>query len=136
MKQDDVFRGEFAVEDAANKFSEAKIKGFVEFVCEKTSVAIPVEARPLFAHVRLAVEFETFFDRKTELSDFHGICVAYAKGEETVLRLCASLAAEKSNPLGKFCASMLKIPFSPNPLASNYVPSCNANDSLHGMEHC
>ena len=133
MKQDDVFRGEFVVENAADKFSEEKVKEFVEFVCDKTSVAVPPEARPLFARVRLAVEFKMFFEGRTELSDFHGICVAYAKEDESVLRLCASLAAEKSNPLGKFGASMLKTVFTPSAAASDFVPSCNNNESLHSM---
>ena len=96
---------------------------------------VPREARLLFIQACFAKEMQFFFEGKTEVSDIYSIVLGYAKDDKTILCHCASAAAEKSNVLGKFMYSMLKLPFIPSPRASDYAPSCPAprNNHLHDL---
>ena len=133
MRKDDAFRGDFDVQDPEWCFSEERKKEFIAFVCEKLNIDVPSVSRMLFARVRLAGEFSSYAGGRTEISDFYKICAAYAKDDPTVMRLCSVLVAGKFNPLGKFFSSMIKLPFSRDPLADDFVPSCVKNDALHGL---
>ena len=133
MKKDDVFRCNFSVSDPETCFSEEQLRDFIAFICKKIDIEIPSVAVPLFARVRLAGEFSQYFRGRTEVEDFYKICHAYAKNEQSVLRLCLVMVGRKSNPLGKFFCEMLKTPFLPNSDAHDYSPHCVVNDALHNL---
>ena len=133
MRRDDVFRGDFNVVDPDYWFSDDRKKDFIAFICGKLDIDVPAVCRMLFARVRLAGDFRSYEEGKTEISDFYKICTAYAKGDPAVMRLCTVLVAERFGPLGKFFCSMIKFPFSRDPLASSDFPSCVRSDALHGL---
>ena len=133
MLRDDVFRGSLRVREADKCFSEVRKHDFIEFVCKKLEMEIPPECRVVFAKLRLDGEFDYYNLGRTEFADFYNILVAYANGDDSVLRLCVSLVAERFNPLAKFLCSIIKVPFVRNPSAVDVVPVCVENDKLHDM---
>ena len=133
ISQDEVFRGEFVVDNPEEYFSEERKKELIAVICKKLEMKIPSVSLMLFARVRLTAEFRMYEEGKTEISDFYKICEAYAKDDPAVLRLCAVLVAGKFNPLGKLFCSMIKLPFSHNPAASSFFPACMKNDALHDL---
>ena len=133
MRGCDAIRGNLSVPDPESCFFLEKRREFVAFLCEKLEIDVPSVSLPLFARVRLAGEFRSFEEGRTEISDFYQICATYAKNDETVLRLCTALVTEKSTPLGKFFCQTTNLPFARDPSASGFSPSCVNNDALHGL---
>ena len=133
MKRDNVFRGDLEFQDTEICFSGERVQEFIEFLSKKLEIEVPHEARELFVRLRLEGELVQYDRGRTEFSDFFNIIVAYADGDDALLRLCVSLVAEHNNALYKFLCSMVKIPFVRNPIAEDSVPACIDNDALHNM---
>ena len=133
MMNDEVFRGSVGVRDADKCFSDERKQEFIEFVSRKLDFEVPPEARVIFAKLRLKGEFEYYSLGRTEFTDFYNILVAYANGDDSLLRLCVSLVAGRFNPLAEFLCSMIKVPFVRDPSAEDVVPVCIENEKLHDL---
>ena len=75
MRAADCYRENFSVEWSPDTWKESKVKEFVEFVCDKLGVLVPIEANGLFLRVKIDRELVFFFRKETEVNDFFNICV-------------------------------------------------------------
>ena len=133
MRQSDCFKVGYYPRVSESTWKEANVKKFIEFVCGRIGIAIPEEAKRPFLRVRLDRELELYAKGETEVQDFYFICAVISDGDHTVFRHIVEYLKEKSNPLAKFVSEMKCLPFAPDPSASDYVPGCTNNQTLHSL---
>ena len=134
MRREKIVGPSFVLEGAEEKWTEARLKDFIERICREKKMELPEEACRFLLRASVLPVLESFLRGECEEQDFYQICLLLAKGSEELFRECVDVVGEKCSSLAKFMAEKKFLPYvvvEPHP----FVPSCASpfNENLHRL---
>ena len=130
LSADECFRGR---QLPAPRWTPYNVRRFIDAVSRTLDVAVPPEAKPVYAVVGIAPPLEAFLDGRMEPRDFVPIFRAYAGGDGALVDRLLGIVGRKSLFLASFVAERCGRP--PTPYTVEFTPACAApvNEKLHSL---